>query len=126
MPAYLHTPVKGAFFALLFLSLNSFQSASYQLQGKWLCETKSGKSDATTSYEMNCDGYLLFKPDQTLESTCIDGFFPNGTLWEISGNRLILKDSDGQAFADFEILKVDELQLVLFRKEVTYSFHKAN
>lgn len=126
MPAYLHTPVRGAIFAFLLLSLNSFQHATAQLHGKWQCDTKSGKSDATTSYEMNCDGYLLFKADQTLESTCIDGFFPTGTAWEISGNRLILKDSDGQAFADFEILKVDELQLVLYRKAVTYSFHKAN
>lgn len=126
MPAYLHTPVRGAIFVLLLFSLNSFRYAAPQLQGKWQCDVKSGKSDATTSYEMSCDGYLLFKADQTLESTCIDGFFPNGTFWEISGNRLILKDNDGQAFADFEILKVDELQLVLFRKEVTYSFHKAN
>lgn len=111
---------------LLFSSLSSFRYAATQLQGKWQCDTKSGKLDATTSYEMNCDGYLLFKDDQTLESTCLDGFFPTGTSWEISGNRLILKDTDGQAFADFEILKVDELQLLLFRKGVTYAFRKAN
>jgi hypothetical protein len=75
---------------------------------------------------MICDGYLLFKTDQTLESTCIDGFFPSGTFWEVTGNRLILKDSDGQAFADFEILKVDDLQLLLFRKGETYTFRKVN
>ena len=126
MPAYLHTPARGVLFALLLTSLGSFRYAGAELHGKWYCDTKAGKSDATTSYEMNCDGYLLFKPDQTLESTCLDGFFPTGTSWQIDGNRLILKDSDGQAFADFEILKVDELQLVLFRKEITYSFHKGN
>ena len=126
MPAYLHIPVRGAIIALLFLSLISFRHAAVQLQGKWQCETKSGKMDASTSYEMNCDGYLLFKPDQTLESTCLDGFFPTGTAWEINGNRLILKDSDGQAFVDYEILKVDELQLLLYRKEVTYAFRKVN
>lgn len=126
MPAFLHTPVRGAIFVLLLSSLSSFRHAAAPLEGKWQCEAKYGKLDANTSYEMNCDGYLLFKDDQTLESTCIDGFFPTGTSWEISGNRLILKDTDGQAFADFEILKVDELQLLLFRKEVTYAFRKAN
>lgn len=126
MPAYLHIPVRGAIFALLFLSLGSFRPASAQLQGKWLCHSKAGNLDASTAYEMNCDGYLLFKPDQTLESTCIDGFFPSGTLWQVVNNRLILKDSDGQAFADFEILKLDDLQLLLFRKGETYTFRKTN
>jgi hypothetical protein len=126
MPAFLHTPVRGAIFVLLLSSLSSFRYAAAQLQGKWQCDTKSGKLDATTSYEMICDGYLLFKTDQTLESTCIDGFFPSGTLWEVTGNRLILKDSDGQAFADFEILKADELQLLLFRKGETYTFRKVD
>lgn len=107
-------------------SLYSFRYAPVPLQGKWVCETKSGKMDSSTSYEMNCDGYLLFKEDLTLESTCIDGFFPSGSAWEITGNRLILKDSDGQAFVDFEILKVDELQLLLFRQDVTFVFRKAN
>lgn len=126
MPAFLHTPVRGAIFVLLLSSLSSFRYAAAQLQGKWQCDTKSGKLDATTSYELICDGYLLFKTDQTLESTCIDGFFPSGTFWEVIGNRLILKDSDGQAFADFEILKVDDLQLLLFRKGETYTFRKAS
>lgn len=126
MPACLHIPVRGVIFVLLLSSLSSFRYAATVLHGKWQCDTKYGKLDALTSYEMNCDGYLLFKEDQTLESTCLDGFFPTGTSWEVNGNRLILKDSDGQAFADFEILKVDELQLLLFRKEVTYSFRKAN
>jgi hypothetical protein len=111
---------------LLLTSLLSFRPALIQLQGKWECDTKSGKLDAVTTYSVNCDGYLFFKPDHTLESTCMDGFFPNGTFWQVEGNRLILKDSDGLAFADFEILKADDLQLLLFRKDVTYVFSKAN
>ncbi|MBX2892349.1 MAG: hypothetical protein KF734_15585 [Saprospiraceae bacterium] len=124
MPAHTHTSVRGAVFALLFSLLCSLPQANAQLHGKWQCDTKSGKSDATTNYEMHCDGFLIFKADQTLESTCLDGFFPTGTFWQEVGNRLILKDTDGQAFADFEILKVDSLQLLLFRKGVTYTFRK--
>ena len=125
---FTYTPsVRGAISVLLFSTLFSLHSATaQQLQGKWHCDTKSGNLDAGTSYQMNCDGYLLFKSDKTLESPCLDGFFPTGTFWEISGDRLILKDSDGQAFADFEILKVDELQLLLFRKGETYVFRKTN
>jgi len=126
MPAYLHISVRGAILVLLFLLLASWRFGAAQLQGKWQCDTKSGKLDATTTYEVACDGFLIFKPDQTLESTCIDGFFPSGTYWEVVGNRLILKDSDGQGFADFEILKVDDLQLLLFRKGETYTFRKVN
>lgn len=118
--------VRGAISMLLLLALTSFQYAAAQLQGKWVCDAKSGKLDANTTYQMECDGYLLFKADQTLESTCMDGFFPNGTSWEISDNKLILKDSDGQAFADFEIKKLETAQLTLFRKDVTYVFRKAS
>jgi hypothetical protein len=125
MPSLHTSSVRGTILSFLFFSLTAVPVAA-QLQGKWQCITKSGKSDPSTSYEMNCDGHLIFKTDQTLESTCIDGFFPNGTLWETNGNRLILKDMDGKAFADFEILKVDQLQLLLFRKGVTYNFRKAN
>lgn len=110
---------------LLLFTLFSFRFANAQLHGKWQCETKTGKLDATTTYQVDCDGFLMFNADKTLKSTCVDGFFPDGTSWETVGNRLILKDSDGQAFADFEILKVDKLQLLLFRKEVTYTFRKA-
>lgn len=109
---------------LLLLALTSFQYASAQLQGKWVCDLKSGRLDPHTTYQMECEGYLLFKSDNTLESTCIDGFFPTGSLWEISGNTLILKDSDGQAFADFEIKKLESAELSLFRKGVTYLFRK--
>lgn len=116
--------VRGAISVLLLSSLFSFRFATAPLHGKWQCDTKTGKLDANTTYQVDCDGYLLFKIDNTLESTCIDGFFPTGTSWETVGNRLILKDSDGQAFADFEILKLDELQLLLYRKGVTYTFRK--
>lgn len=117
--------VRGAISLLLIASLSSFRLVTAQLQGKWLCETKSGKLDSSTTFQMNCDGYLLFKADQSLESTCLDGFFPTGTFWEISANdRLILKDSDGQAFADFEIKKLETSKLTLFRRGITYEFRK--
>lgn len=117
--------VRGVISVILLSTLFSFRFATAQLHGKWQCDTKSGNLDATTTYQMNCDGYLFFKPDQSLESTCLDGFFPTGTFWEISGSRLILKDSDGQAFADFEIKQLGDTQLTLFRKGVTYLFRKA-
>ncbi|MCB0529317.1 MAG: lipocalin family protein [Saprospiraceae bacterium] len=120
-----YTPsVRGAISVLLLASLFSFRFAPADLQGKWECDTKSGNLDASTSYQIQCDGYLLFRDDNTLESTCLDGFFPNGTQWEISGQRLILKDSDGHAFADFEIRKLDNNELCLFRKNITYLFRK--
>lgn len=121
-----YTPsVRGALFVLIVASLSSFRFADAQLQGKWECNTKSGNLDAATSYQMNCDGYLFFKPDNSLESTCLDGFFPTGTFWEINGNKLILKDSDGHGFADFEIKKLENADLTLFRGGVTYLFRKA-
>lgn len=120
-----YTPsVRGAISVILLASLFSFRFADAQLQGKWECDTKSGNVDPSTSYQINCDGYLLFKADNTLESTCLDGFFPTGTFWEISGSRLILKDSDGHAFADFEIKKLEGAELTLFRKGITYLFRK--
>ncbi|MBK7937852.1 MAG: hypothetical protein IPJ82_12500 [Lewinellaceae bacterium] len=121
-----YTPsVRGAISVLFLASLFSFRFADAQLQGKWECNTKSGALDASTTYQINCDGYLFFKPDNTLESTCLDGFFPTGTSWEISGNRLILKDSDGQAFAHFEIKKLESADLTLTRGGVTYQFRKS-
>lgn len=117
--------LRGTISVLLLSTLISFRFATAQLQGKWVCDIKSGQLDATTTYQMNCDGYLIFKSDHSLESTCLDGFFPTGTFWEISGKRLILKDSDGQAFADFEIQKLEDTQLVLFRNKVAYVFRKA-
>jgi hypothetical protein len=124
MPSSFSSSVRGAVSLLLLLALTSFQYASAQLQGKWVCDLKSGRLDPHTTYQMECDGYLLFKSDQTLESTCIDGFFPTGALWEINSNTLILKDSDGQAFADFEVKKLDDSQLSLLRNGVTYHFKK--
>ncbi len=122
-----YTPsVRGAIFLLLVIPFFSFRYAAAQLQGKWECNIKSGNLDASTSYQINCDGFLLFKEDFTLVSTCLDGFFPTNTSWEISNNRLILKDSDGHAFADFEIKKLDNADLTLFRKGVTYDFRKAD
>ncbi len=126
MTSFITFSVRGVYFLLLVLFLSSFRHATTQLQGKWQCDTKSGNLDPTTFYTVNCDGYLLFKVDQTLESTCLDGFFPTGTSWEISDDRLILKDSDGQAFADFQIKKLEASQLALYRKDVTYVFKRAD
>jgi hypothetical protein len=124
MPPSFSSSVRGAVSLLLLFTLTSFQTASAQLQGKWVCDLKTGRLDPHTTYQMECAGYLFFKADKTLESTCIDGFFPTGALWEINGNTLILKDSDGQAFADFEIKKLEGSQLSLLRNGVTYHFKK--
>lgn len=98
--------------------------AQAQLQGKWECSTKSGHYDPNTHYEIKCGGILNFKSDRILESTCVDGFFPSGAYWEVSDKRLILRDSGGKAFADFEIRELSGEKLLLLRKEVQYTFRR--
>lgn len=114
--------IAPAVLVLVFFLFPSFAQA--QLQGKWECTTKSGNYDANTHYNVRCGGFLNFKADRVLESTCVDGFFPSGTYWEAFGNRLTLRDSAGKAFADFEIREISNEKLLLVRKDVHFAFRR--
>lgn len=96
-----------------------------QLQGRWECSTRSGSSDPNTDYTLRCKGFLNFKTDRVLESTCSDGFFPSGAYWQLNGRKLTLMDSGGKAFADFEVRELGQEVLVLERSGVSYRFKRA-
>jgi hypothetical protein len=110
--------------ALVAIFLLCSTVAKAQLLGKWECASKSGQFDLNTHYDVKCAGALHFRSDRVLESTCSDGFFPNGAYWESSGSHLTLRDSGGKAFADFEIQRVSPDELLLFRKETKYLFRR--
>ena len=100
-------------------------AAQAQLQGRWECTTKSGNSDPNTAFTLRCKGFLNFKSDRVLESTCSDGFFPSGAYWQLNGRKLTLMDSGGKAFADFEVRELDGQVLVLERSGVSYQFRRS-
>ncbi len=77
-------------------------------------------------YSIRCGGVLDFKANRILESSCADGFFPSGCYWEKIDNRLTLRDSGGKVFADFEIKTLNEVKLLLVRKEIEYVFQRIN
>jgi hypothetical protein len=117
--------VRGLFSpAFVLFSLLSLHSDPALLQGKWQCRTLTGRLDSTTLYQMNCEGYVQFKADNLIESTCSDGFFPAGAQWALADGHLLLKDSHGRSFADYIVKKLDERHLVLLRKNVSYTFEK--
>lgn len=110
--------------ALVAIFLLCAISAQAQLSGKWECANKSGQFDPNTSYEIKCAGTLYFRNDRVLESSCSDGFFPNGVYWESSASLLTLRDSGGKAFAHFEVQYLNSDELSLLRKGTTYLFRR--
>jgi hypothetical protein len=100
--------------------------AANLLAGKWDCGSKSGQLDENTSYQLRCGGDVNFKADHSVESTTTDAFFPSGSKWQILDNKLVLCDSYGAAFVDFEIKHLESKELILIRKGVEYGFVKAD
>lgn len=104
--------------------LLSFRFGAEPIQGSWQCTSKSGKFDAMTEFHFLCGGDVTFRADHLTESTCTDAFIPNGTIWQMADNNLVLKDSKGQAFMQFEVRQLDETSLALVRKDVVYTFRR--
>lgn len=94
------------------------------IEGRWVCDTKTGKFDDFSSYEVFCGGEITFMPDHTLQSTCTDAFMPNGSVWAQIDQTLLLSDSEGRGFAEYHIQRLDDSRLVLIRKEVAYTFRR--
>jgi hypothetical protein len=105
---------------------NSPVAAAALIAGKWDCGSRSGQLDENTSYQLSCAGDVNFKSDHSVESTTTDAFFPSGSVWKVVDNKIVLCDSFGAVFVDFEIKLLESKELILMRKGVEYGFHKAD
>jgi hypothetical protein len=119
------------YFLIIIVAIASFSfrmdsPAAILLAGKWECGSKSGQLDENTSYQLHCAGDVTFKSDHLVESTTTDAFLPSGSVWKVVDNKLVLCDSDGRVFADFEIKHLESKALVLTRNDVEFVFHKAD
>jgi hypothetical protein len=109
-----------------FLSFRMDVPAANLITGKWDCGSRSGQLDENTSYQLSCAGDVNLKADHSVESTTKDAFFPSGSNWKVIDSKLVLCDSYGAAFADFEIKHLESKELVLIRNGVEYGFIKAD
>jgi hypothetical protein len=109
-----------------FLAFRMDVPAATLIAGKWDCGSKSGQLDENTSYQLSCAGDVNLKADHSVESTTKDAFFPSGSKWQVIDNKLVLCDSYGAAFVDFEIKHLESKELILIRNGVEYGFIKAD
>lgn len=100
--------------------------AASLLEGKWDCGSKSGNLDEYTSYQLQCGGDVHFKADHTVESTTTDAFLPTGANWTVENEKLVLRDSYGAKFVDFDIKSLKTNELVISRNGVDYGFNRIN
>lgn len=110
--------------AYLFLCAFSVRNVSPNIAGQWSCVERSGQAGEQVAYHLYCEGEVYFKPDGMVKSSCRDAFIPNGALWSVQGGRLLLSDSSGRLFAEYDILQADGRKLRLTRNGVSYLFER--
>ena len=113
-------------FLFAFTKWSPSTATSTMLEGKWDCGSRSGQLDEYTSYQLQCGGDVCFKADHTVESTTTDAFLPTGSKWQVENDKLVLRDSYGSKFVDFEIKRLGSKELVLSRKGIEYGFVRIN
>lgn len=110
--------------AYLFLCAFSIRNVSPDIAGQWSCVERSGQAGDQVAYHLYCEGEVHFKPDGVVKSSCRDALIPNGALWHVQGGRLLLSDSSGRLFAEYDIQQSDSKRLRLIRNGVSYLFER--
>ena len=116
--------VRIYFAAILSISLTSFYFDTASPQGDWQCMTKSAQADEHTWYQINCICDLHLENDGLVLSSCVEPFSPTGSKWQTRGNLLVLTDSEGTVFSEYEWEMPDDRTLILKNESATYTFDK--
>jgi len=116
--------VRNTIASILYIGLLSFVNYTASPEGQWVCATKAWQQDEHTWMQLNCSGVIAFLNTGTIVSSCSDTFTPTGSKWSVSGDDLMLSDSDNKIFARYKWRMPDERTLVLEKNGVTFTFDK--
>jgi hypothetical protein len=116
--------VRHYFATILCIGILSFVNHTASPEGRWSCITRSGQYDEHTWYQLNCSGEIEFQKNGTIISSCSDTFTPTGSKWKISGDTLLLADSDDAVFARYLWKTPDERTLTLEKNGVVFTFDR--